>query len=262
MQRAMWTAATGMHSQQVHVDAIAHNLANVNTNGFKKSRAEFEDVLYQTLTAPGSAASALTSNPTGIQIGLGSRPATVKRLYAQGDVKNTENPLDLVIEGNGFFRVLQADGSFAYTRDGSFVRNQDGQVVTAQGLLLDPPITIPPDSLTIGIARDGTVSVRQAGQEVESQVGQIELTGFINPSGLVALGGNLFGATDASGPAVNSTPGLDGLGATLQGFLEMSNVSIVTELVDLIAAQRAYEMNSRAIQAADDMLQQLNNLIR
>lgn len=262
MQRALWTAATGMHAQQLNVDTIANNLANVNTTGFKRSRAEFNDLFYQTLVAPGTAASTTERNPTGIQLGMGSRPAAVRKLHSGGELKNSENPLDLAIEGRGFLKVSRSDGTTAYTRDGSLTPNDEGVLVNSAGLPLDPPITIPADATSVTIARDGTVSVRQPGQDTSTDVGQIELATFINPAGLVSIGSNLYLQTEASGDPTVGTPGSDGLGDVLQGFLELSNVSIVTELVDLIAAQRAYELNSRAIQAADQMMQQLNNLVR
>lgn len=262
MQRAMWTAATGMHAQQLNVDTIAHNLANVNTTGFKRTRAEFQDLYYRTLVAPGSPSSATTRNPTGVQLGLGVKNGSVKRIFSQGDLKRTDQPLDVAIEGRGYLKVQMPDGTTGYTRDGSFTPNEEGALVNSEGFQLDPPITIPSDATSITIGRDGTVSVRQAGSENSNEVGQIELAGFINPAGLLSLGSNLFQPTEASGDPLDGTPGLDGLGRLAQGFLEISNVSIVTELVDLITAQRAYELNSRAIQTSDQMLQQLNNLIR
>ncbi len=262
MLRALWSAASGMQAQQLQIDTIANNLANVNTSGFKRGRAEFQDLLYQTVTAPGAPSSVATRNPAGIQLGLGSRPASVKKLFSQGDIKKTDNPLDLVIQGQGFFKILLPDGSTAYTRDGAFTANQDGQLVNAQGYLLDPPITLPPDTLTINVGADGTVSVTQPGQPQATPIGQIQLANFVNPTGLLSLGGNLYQATEASGDPIEGTPGLDGLGTIAQGFLELSNVSIVTELVDLIAAQRAYELNSRAVQAADEMMQRVHSLVR
>ncbi len=262
MLRAMWSAASGMHAQQLQIDTIANNLANVNTNGFKRSRAEFRDLLYETLNAPGAPSSATTRAPAGIQLGMGVRTGAVKKIFGQGDFKNTGNPLDLVIRGRGFFKVLLPDGTTAYTRDGSFTANADGQLVTAQGYLLDPPVTLPPDTLTIDIGSDGTVSVTQPGQTAPVELGQLELANFVNPTGLRSLGGNLHQPTEASGDAIDGTPGLDGLGELGQGFLEISNVSIVTELVDMIAAQRSYELNSRTVRAADEMMQQINNLVR
>ena len=261
MERSLWTAAAGMAAQQTNLDVIANNLANVNTTGFKKSRAEFQDLLYQTILAPGTASSASTNIPTGVQVGLGARTAAVKRLFQQGDFKPTDNPLDMVIEGGGFFTVLRPDGTQAYTRDGAFTVDENGNVVNALGYQLDPPITIPQDSLGVTIGRDGTVSARLADGTV-TQLGNIELANFINSAGLQSQGNNLFIPSIASGDAVTGTPGQDGLGEISQGFLETSNVSIVTELVDMISAQRAYELNSRAIRTADEMLQQLAQLVR
>jgi flagellar basal-body rod protein FlgG len=262
MQRALWAAASGMQAQQMQIDTIANNLANVNTNGFKRSRAEFQDLLYQTVTAPGASTSSSTKNPAGIQLGLGTRPASVKKLFSQGDFKKTDNNLDLIIQGQGFFKVLLPDGTTAYSRDGAFTADRDGQLVNSQGYALDPPITLPSDTLTVSIGADGTVSVTQPGQSTATDIGQIELGSFVNPTGLMSLGGNLYQATGASGDALDGTPGLDGLGSIGQGFLEVSNVSIVNELVDMIAAQRAYELNSRAIKASDEMMQQINGLVR
>ncbi len=262
MLRALWSAASGMQAQQLHIDTIANNLANVNTTGFKRSRAEFQDLMYQTISAPGAPSSSSTRNASGIQLGLGTRPAAVKKIFSQGDFKKTDNPLDVVIQGQGFFKILLPDGTTAYTRDGSFTANRDGELVNANGYPLDPPITLPPDSLTINIGADGTVSVTQAGQAQVAEIGQVELANFVNPTGMMSIGGNLYQATDASGDAVDGTPGLDGLGTVAQGFLEISNVSIVNELVDMIAAQRAYELNARTVRAADEMMQKVNNLVR
>jgi flagellar basal-body rod protein FlgG len=250
-----------MQAQQLQIDTIANNLANVNTNGFKKSRAEFQDLLYQTVTAPGASSSNTTRRPAGIQLGLGAKPASVKKLFSQGDMKKTDNPLDLVVEGQGFFKVLLPAGAIAYTRDGAFTANQDGQLVTAQGYPLDPPITLPPDTLTISIGSDGTVSVTQPGTGTGTELGQIELANFVNPTGLLSLGENLYRETETSGTPLDGTPGVDGLGTLTQGFLEVSNVSVVNELVDMITAQRAYELNSKAIRTADEMMQQANNII-
>jgi flagellar basal-body rod protein FlgG len=261
MQRAMWTAAAGMAVQQTNLDVIANNLANVNTTGFKKSRAEFQDLLYQTLNAPGTASSASTTLPAGVQIGLGSRTAAVKRMFQQGQFKPTENPLDLVVQGDGFFKVTRPDGTLAYTRDGAFTTNESGNLVSNEGYLVDPPIVVPSDAKGITVAKDGTVSVRLADDTI-SQVGNIELAHFMNPAGLQSLGGNLYAPSQASGDPILGTPGTEGLGEVGQYFLETSNVQIVTELVDMITAQRAYELNSRAVRASDEMLQQIAQLVR
>jgi flagellar basal-body rod protein FlgG len=261
MERSLWTAAAGMAAQQTNLDVIANNLANVNTTGFKRSRAEFQDLLYQTIVAPGTASSAASNLPTGVQVGLGARTAAVKRLFGQGDFKPTENPLDVLIEGAGFFRVLRPDGAQAYTRDGSFAVDENGNVVNSLGYQLDPPLALPQDAKSITVGRDGTVTVRLADETV-SEVGSIELATFVNPAGLQSVGNNMYVASVASGDPVLGTPGQDGLGELSQGFLETSNVSIVSELVDMISAQRAYELNSRSIKTADDMLRQLAQLVR
>jgi flagellar basal-body rod protein FlgG len=261
MERALWTAAAGMSVQQTNLDVISNNLANVNTTGFKKSRAEFQDLLYQTINAPGTASSSSTNLPSGVQIGLGAKTAAVKRTFSQGDFKSTSNPLDLVIEGDGFFKVTKPDGTLAYTRDGALQTDENGNLVNNQGYLLDPPVVIPTDSKGITIGRDGTVSVQLSDNTV-SQIGSIEIAHFINPAGLQSLGNNLFVPSPSSGDPILGTPGNEGLGEIGQGFLETSNVQIVDELVDMITAQRAYELNSRAIRAADEMLQQMAQLVR
>jgi flagellar basal-body rod protein FlgG len=261
MQRALWTAAAGMSVQQMNLDVIANNLANVNTTGFKRSRAEFQDLLYQTLNAAGTSSSTSTRLPSGVQVGLGAKTAAVKRLFQQGDFKPTDNPLDLVIEGDGFFKITKPDGTLAYTRDGSFTTDQNGNLVNSLGYPLDPPIVIPSDAKSVTIGRDGTVSVQLADQSI-SQIGNIETAHFLNPGGLASLGHNLYAPTEASGDPLLGTPGSEGLGEIGQFFLETSNVQIVTELVDMITAQRAYELNSRAIRAADEMLSQISLLVR
>jgi flagellar basal-body rod protein FlgG len=262
MLRALYTAATGMQAQQINIDTIANNIANVNTTGFKQGRAEFQDLLYQNIRPAGTSASSSTQYPVGLQLGLGTRPVATDRLYRQGDFRQTGNPLDLVVEGKGFFQVRLPSGELAYTRDGSFHVNAQGAVVTAAGDPLEPQITIPADAQEIVIGSDGTVSVTQSGQAAAQQVGTIQIASFQNPSGLSALGGNLFQETAASGTATAGTPGENGLGRINQGVLEQSNVSVVEEMVNMIVAQRAYEVNSRAVRTADDMLQQINNLAR
>jgi flagellar basal-body rod protein FlgG len=262
MIRALYTAATGMEAQQVNIDTIANNIANVNTTGFKQARAEFQDLLYQNIRPAGTAASTSTEYPTGLQVGLGTRPAATSRIYRQGDFRQTGNPFDLVIEGKGFFQVRLPSGESAFTRDGSFHVSSEGALVTADGDPLEPQITIPADALEVVIGSDGTVSVTQSGQSTAQQVGTIQLATFQNPAGLNALGRNLFLPTSASGDPVTGNPGENGLGRINQGFLEQSNVNVVEEMVAMIIAQRAYEVNSRAIRVADDMMSQINNLVR
>jgi flagellar basal-body rod protein FlgG len=251
-----------MQAQQINIDTIANNIANVNTTGFKQGRAEFQDLLYQSVRPAGTASSSSTEYPVGLQLGLGTRPVATDRLYRQGDFRQTGNPLDLVIEGKGFFQVRLPSGEIAYTRDGSFHLNAEGAVVTSAGNPIEPQITIPADAQEIVIGSDGTVSVTQAGQSAAQQVGTIQIANFQNPSGLNSIGGNLLLPTSASGTATAATPGENGLGHLNQGFLEQSNVSVVEEMVNMIVAQRSYEVNSRAIRVADDMLSQINNLAR
>jgi len=262
MIRGLFTSAAGMTSQQFLIDTIANNLANVNTNGFKKMRVDFQDLLYQTIRPAGSSVDTATRVPSGIQVGHGSRVADTQRIFSQGNFRLTENPLDLVIEGDGFFRLLLADGTEVYTRDGSYTLDENGQMVNSDGYILQPAITIPDDAVDIAVGRDSTVSVRLAGAVDTTEVGQILLTDFINPAGLKAIGQNLFEETTASGPPIESTPGIDGLGELASGFLESSNVSVVEELVQLIIGQRAYEVNAKVVQTADEMLQTANNIKR
>jgi flagellar basal-body rod protein FlgG len=262
MLRALYTAATGMQAQQINIDTIANNIANVNTTGFKQGRAEFQDLLYQNIRTAGTASSSSTTYPVGLQLGLGTRPVATARIYSQGDFRQTGNPLDMVIQGQGFFQVRMPSGETAYTRDGTFHLNAQGSLVTADGNVLEPQITIPPAAQNIVIGADGTVSVTLAGQNAAQQVGTIQLATFQNAGGLNPVGGNLFLATTASGDAITGTPGQTGLGTVNQGFLEQSNVDIVKEMVNMIVAQRAYEVNSKAIRVADDMLSQVNNLSR
>jgi flagellar basal-body rod protein FlgG len=262
MIRALWTGSTGMQSQQTNIDVIANNLANVNTAGFKRGRADFQDLLYQTIRLAGTTVSAGNEVPTGIQIGHGSRVAAVQDIYLQGDFKQTYNELDLTIEGKGFFQIIKADGEIAFTRSGAFKIDSDGRIVNSDGLPLEPEITIPDDTVQITIGPDGTVSVLQAADTAPTEVGNIELVMFPNQAGLRHLGRNLLDETDASGAPITGTPGEDGFGSLAQGFLEMSNVSVVEEMVNMIVSQRAYEINSKVIQASDDMLQVANNLKR
>jgi flagellar basal-body rod protein FlgG len=263
MFRALYTAASGMSAQQMNLDNIANNLANSSTTGFRGSRLEFQDLMYQSVIAPGSAATAQTTVPDGLQIGLGTRVASTEMLQTQGDAVNTGNPLDVMIQGQGFFQVQMPNGEIAYTRDGSFHLDQNRTLVNANGDQLQPTITIPADALTINIGSDGTVSVTEPGQTQASQVGTIQLANFPNPGGLTALGGNLFTPTTASGQAVVGTAGgADGLGTIQQGMLEQSNVDVVDQFIQMILTQRSYESNSRVVQAADEMLQNLNNMNR
>lgn len=262
MMRSLWTAATGMAAQNMNVDVIANNLANVNTAGFKRGRANFQDLMYQQIKAPGAEASAAgTQLPSGIQIGLGVQTASVSQNFSEGSFQTTNNKLDLAIKGRGFFQVLMPSGDLAYTRAGAFSVDAQGQLVSADGNIVQPAITIPADVLSINVAEDGTVSVEQPGS-VSTVVGQIQLVDFINPGGLTMLGSSMFQSSNASGEPITGNPGTNGLGGIGQGMLEMSNVNMVEEMVNLIAGQRAYEMNSKAIQAADEMLQTANSIRR
>ncbi len=260
MLRSLWISKTGLDAQQTRMDVISNNLANVNTNAFKRSNAQFEDLLYQTLRQPGAASSQSTTVPTGLQIGAGVRPVATARLHSQGNLNKTENSLDVAINGNGFLQVTMPDGTTSYTRDGALHMDQNGQVVTAEGYAIQPAITIPPNSLSITIGSDGTVSVTQAGQTNATTVGNIQLASFINPAGLDSTGGNLYIETAASGTPSANTPGTNGLGQLNQGYLETSNVNVVEELVNMIQTQRAYEMNSKAITTSDQMLEKLSSL--
>lgn len=262
MLRSLWTAASGMQAQQLNIDVLSNNLANVNTAGFKRSRADFQDLLYETLRLAGASSSSTTEVPTGIQLGHGTRPAAVQKIFMQGEYKQTKNELDIAIEGDGFFQVTMPDGEIAYTRAGAFKLDSEGRIVTSDGYSIEPEITIPTDSMQISIGTDGTVSVSQAGESEATEVGTIQLARFVNPAGLNSIGRNLYLPSSASGDVITGTAGEEGFGTLAQGFLEMSNVSVVEEMVNLITAQRAYEINSKAIQAADEMLQISNNLKR
>lgn len=263
MMRSLWTSASGMSAQQFNVDIISNNLANVNTTGYKKVRTEFEDLLYETLLLAGTPASVGSQIPTGIQVGHGVKTSATKGLFTQGDFLQTGDPLNIMIEGEGFFQIELPDGSIAYTRDGSFEIDATGQMVTSQGhRLVDAEIVIPQDTLDIVINAQGEVSVRLAGQTALQQVGQINLANFINPGGLLRVGENLYKETAASGPPTVGIPGENDNGLVRQGFLELSNVKVVEEMVSLITAQRAYEANSKAIQSADNMLSTAVNLRR
>lgn len=260
MIRSLWIAKTGLDAQQLNIDVVANNLANVSTTGFKRSRAVFEDLLYQTLRQPGAKSSQQSEIPSGLQLGTGVRPIATERIFTQGNLTQTGNPLDLAINGNGFFQITLPDGTTAYTRDGSFQINSQGQLVTASGYTVAPAITIPANTLSITVSPDGIISVQQAGNPTPVQVGQLQLASFINPAGLQSMGGNLYLETAASGAPSTNTPGTNGLGVLNQGYLETSNVNVAEELVKMIEAQRAFELNSRAITASDQMLQRLAQL--
>jgi len=262
MIRSLWTSATGMHAQALNLDVIANNLANVSTAGFKKSRAEFQDLLYETLRPAGTPSSQDTQVPTGIQLGHGTRPSTVLKIFSQGDLEHTKNELDLAIESDGFFQIAMPNGETAFTRDGGFKLDSEGRIVNADGFALEPEISIPTDAVSISVGMDGTVSVLQAGETAPTEVGTIELARFVNPAGLISMGKNLYIPSEASGDAMTGTAGEDGLGTIAQGFLEMSNVTVVEEMVSMITAQRAYEANSKSIQTADEMLALANNVKR
>ncbi len=262
MIRALWSAGTGMQAQQMNIDTIANNLANVNTTGFKKMRAEFQDLLYQTIREPGSSSYQGVQIPTGLQIGLGVRPVATARIFTQGDHLQTDNPLDLRIEGQGFFQVELPDGTVAYTRNGSFKEDGNGQLVTSEGYIVQPAITFPSGVEQINVGTDGTISVQVSGETTAQEVGKLDLVTFVNPAGLDSMGNGLYRQSGASGDPNTVSPGTEGAGTIVQGALEMSNVKVVEEMINMIVAQRAYEVNSKAIQASDEMLQTANNLRR
>jgi flagellar basal-body rod protein FlgG len=262
MIRALKTAATGMRSQQLNVDNIANNLANINTTGFKRSKLEFQDLFYQTTKSAGSVAKQGTENPSPLEIGYGSVPVATQRIFSQGELLPTGNSLDIAINGDGFMRVLMSDGTNAYTRDGALKLSSDGRFVTTDGEAIDPEISIPEGTTEITIGRDGTVSVRVGKDGDLQEVGRLETVRFINPAGMQAIGRNLYLATTASGEAVPGTAGADGYGEIYQGYLETSNVDIVEEMVNMIVAQRAYEINSKAVKTADEMLSVVNSMTR
>jgi flagellar basal-body rod protein FlgG len=262
MIRALYTAASGMNAQQTNIDNVAHNLANVNTTGFKKSRMEFEDLVYQQTKAPGSPTSSTGEAPVGLESGLGVRTVASARDFSRGNLRSTSGPLDLAIEGDGFFQVSLPSGETGYTRSGTFHLNAEGNIVTNDGYQLEPSITVPSNATSISISKDGIVSAMVPGQSSAQQVGTIEVASFSNPAGLAAQGGNVFKATSASGEPQVGTPGSDSRGSIAQGFVEDSNVSVVEEMVNMILGQRAYEANSRVVRAADEMLQQVNQLVR
>ncbi len=262
MIRSLFIAATGMEAQKLNIDVISNNLANVNTTGFKKSRADFQDLIYQSLKAPGTASAEGAQTPTGIQVGLGVRPVAVQKIFQQGDFANTANSLDLGIEGDGFFQILMPDGTIGYSRAGAFKLDSEGRIVNSEGYQLEPNISVPSNTLSISAGTDGRITVLQAGNNTPVEIGQIELARFTNPGGLVAMGKNLFAVSASSGEPTTGTPGSEGLGTIAQGFLEMSNVNVVEEMVNMIISQRAYEVSSKAVQTSDEMLQLVNNLRR
>jgi flagellar basal-body rod protein FlgG len=263
MIRALYSAASGMTAQQLNVDNIANNLANSSTVGYKQRVVQFQDLMYQTMVQPGAAAGQQTVVPTGMQLGLGTRTSGNEIIFTQGSFAETDNPLDTAIQGAGFFQVLQPNGTLAYSRAGNFQLDKNGSLVTAQGNLIQPQITIPAAAQAVGIAADGTVSYSLPNQAATQQAGQIQLANFQNPGGLNSLGNNLYAPTDASGEAVLGVPGgAEGLGTLMQGYTEQSNVSVVEEFINLIVAQRGYEANSKVVQAADNMYQQVNQLSR
>jgi flagellar basal-body rod protein FlgG len=260
MIRSLWIAKTGLEAQQTQMDVISNNLANVSTNGFKRSRAVFEDLLYQNLRQPGAQSSQQTQIPSGLQIGTGVRPIATERIHAQGNLQQTSNQLDLAIQGAGFFQVLQPDGTTAYTRDGAFQTDSQGQIVTSNGFVVQPAITIPANATSVTIGLDGIVSITQSGVSAPVQVGSLQLATFINPSGLQSMGQNLYMETASSGTPSTNVPGTNGTGTVSQGYVETSNVNVVEELVNMIQTQRAYEINSKAITVSDQMLQKLSQM--
>jgi len=260
MIRSLWIAKTGMEAQQTQLDTISHNLANVGTNGFKRGHVVFEDLIYQNLRQAGAASSDQTQLPTGLQVGLGVRSVATSRNFSQGNLQQTSNNLDVAIKGHGFFQVQLPDGTTGYTRDGSLQVDASGQLVTNNGYAVQPAITIPGTAQSVTIAADGTVNVALPGQAAPQAVGVLNLAGFVNPAGLEPKGQNLWGETSASGAPSGGAPGSNGLGLLQQGYVETSNVNVVEELVAMIATQRAYELNSKAIQTSDQMLQKLGQL--
>ena len=260
MIRSLYIAKTGLEAQQTNLDVISNNLANVSTNGFKRSRAVFEDLLYQNVRQAGSQSSQQTALPSGMQIGTGVRTVATERIHTQGNPQSSGNSKDLMVNGNGFFNVLMPDGTTAYTRDGAFQVDSNGQMVTSSGFVIQPAITIPANALSIAVGRDGTVSVTTPGAAAPTQVGSIQVTTFVNPAGLESKGENLYVETGASGSPNTNTPGTNGAGVIMQGYVETSNVNVVEEMVNMIQTQRAYEINSKAITTSDQMLAKLSQL--
>lgn len=262
MMQSLYTSSTGMMAMQTQIDTTANNIANVNTMGYKKSRAEFADLMYKVMTYAGTSTSDTTKSPTGIEVGLGVRPTAINKIFSEGSLKQTENPLDLAITGKGFLKLQLPNGTEVYSRNGSLKVDQNGTLVNSDGYTIIPEIVIPDDAIDVSIGTDGIVSVTQPGQAQATQVGQITLTNFINPAGLHAMGDNLFVETDSSGQPVEGIPGDTGLGTIRQGFVELSNVQLVVELTDLITGQRAYDANSKVITTSDEMLATTNGLKR
>ncbi len=260
MIRSLWIAKTGLEAQQTQMDVISNNLANVSTNGFKRSRAVFEDLLYQNLRQPGAQSSQQTQIPSGLQIGTGVRPIATERIHTQGNLQQTSNQLDVAIQGAGFFQILQPDGTTAYTRDGAFQTDSQGQIVTSNGFVVQPAITIPANATSVTIGQDGVVTITQAGAAAPVQIGSMQLATFINPAGLESLGQNMYMETASSGTPSTNVPGTNGTGNLSQGYVETSNVNVVEELVNMIQSQRAYEINSKAITVSDQMLQKLTQM--
>ncbi|WP_274644483.1 flagellar basal-body rod protein FlgG [Pseudomonas serbica] len=260
MLPSLSTAASGMNAQQTKLDVIANNMANASTNGFKASRPEFEDMLYQTIRQPGAVSSSDTNLPTGMQVGTGVRPVATVRLHTQGNLQGTSNSNDLAINGNGFFQVQMPDGNTAFTRDGSFQKDSTGQLVTASGYKIEPAIVIPDNALSVSVSKEGIVSVTTPGNSASTQVGQLQVATFVNPAGLQSIGENLYLETDSSGTRNENQPGSNGAGTIYQGYVESSNVNVVEEMVSMIQTQRAYEMNSKVIKASDEMLSRLSSL--
>lgn len=262
MIRSLYSAATGMRAQQFNVDVVSNNLANVNTSGFKRQKAEFEDLFYEHLKIPGAPSNQSAEHPTGISVGMGVRTGGTSRSHAQGNARNTENPLDLMIKGEGFFKILQPNGTTAYSRDGSFEIDGEGNVVTSNGHYLQPQVQVPEEAVSIDVRADGTISAQLPGETSAQEVGQIELARFMNPAGLRSEGSNLYKETSASGAPQVTVPGQEGAGEIQQGFLEKSNVDVIRSLTDLISMQRAYEFNHRAIRTSDRMLRRATTLLQ
>ncbi len=261
MIRSLWVAKTGLDAQQTQLDVISNNLANLGTNGYKRTRAVFEDLLYQTLRQPGAQSSQQTMVPSGLQVGTGVRPIATEKNFIQGNLNQTSNPLDIAVNGQGFFQIQMPDGTLAYTRDGAFQKDSTGQIVTSSGYPLSPAMTIPQDATSVTIARDGVVTVVQgSAMNTPTQIGNIQIASFINVGGLQSVGENLFVETASSGTPTPNTPGTNGTGVLYQGYVETSNVNMAEELVTMIQTQRAYEMNSKVISTSDQMLAKLSNL--